>query len=219
MSKQNRRTTEEEKAAGWVSVTRVTDYFTEPELVEWKVKTGLKEANRISRLAAKTGTRVHDLIYKDWEDGSYKLIKADSLEVRNCMSAWEDFKRNHRINISHMEFELRDEASLVRGYADMEAEGIILDIKTSGFIKPRHWIQLATYAKIHKSKTIAILRLDRNLGIYEFIEKEADSLPTIFSPLLEIYRFYTSANGIEENKNDHRNSTPDSPTDKEISSR
>ena len=47
-----------EKEAGWVSVTEVLDTFIPKGLLAWYLKTGAKEAKRLSTVAMKIGNRV-----------------------------------------------------------------------------------------------------------------------------------------------------------------
>ena len=184
-----------EKSEGWVSVTEVISYFPEPGLVDWKIDTGRKEANRISRLAAKTGSRVHELIEADYRNGNYKFKTADNTEVRSCMAAWERFKTDYTPKIECMEYEVKDDDRMVIGHVDMYAiiggKPVITDIKTAGSIKSAHWIQLGAYAGMDSRdlSQVAVLRLDRHLGVYEF-EAEAPR-PEIFNCLVTVYDYLT----------------------------
>ncbi len=187
--------TKEQSTEGWVSVTQVLDYFIEPSLCDWKVDTGRKESNRISKLTAKTGTRVHELIGKDWRDGSYKLAKADNSEVRSCMEAWVRFKEDYKPRIISMEYEMRNENRGIVGHIDMLVDigqnKLILDIKTAGSIRQKHWLQLDGYAWLQPEfdGKIAILRLDRNIGVYEYEERGVEQ-PSLFVQALNLYDFY-----------------------------
>lgn len=192
-------TTIEEKLTGWVSVTEVLDYFQEPRLVEWKVKVGKREAKRLSTVAMKIGTRVHELIYQDWKcSGSGQVFKkSDSIEVRNCMQGWKQFKADYKPEILMMETELKQERLKIVGHRDMLVKVgekfVILDLKTSSFIQQKHWLQVGKYADIdfEGKDLIGILRLDKNLGIYEYKTK-SDFLTysILFNGLLINYRFF-----------------------------
>ena len=192
-------TTDVEKVAGWVSITEIIDYFQEPSLVDWRIDTGRKEANRISRLTAKTGTRVHELILANWQKGDYKLSKSDNSEVRSCMEAWDRFKLDYAPSILKAEFEVRHEDIKIIGHADMLAtcnkKTMLIDVKTAGSIKPKHWVQLAGYWSLLGDlsvDSVAILRLDRNIGVYEF--KVRKPRPELFWALAQVYDFYTERN-------------------------
>ena len=210
-------TDNQQKLDGFVSVTEILSYFEEPELVQWKLKTGLKESNRISRMTAKTGSRVHELIYSNWQKGDYKLLKADNSEVRSCMEAWDRFKLDYAPNILKAEFEVRHEGMKIIGHADMLAtcnkETTLIDIKTAGSIKPKHWVQLAGYWSLLGDlsvDSVAILRLDRNIGVYEFEVRKPQ--PELFWALAQVYDFYTERN-VPMAQGD---SNANSPTTKEV---
>lgn len=217
-------TSPEQKAAGWRSVTEILDYFTEPELVAWKVKVGLTDANKISRLAAKTGTRVHELIQIDWKTGGYKLKTADNSEVRSCMEAWERFKRDYKPEIISMEDELRHDYYKVIGHSDIKCvlNGTRrLDIKTSGEIRQKHWLQLGGYELCDPLFLSGVIRLDRNIGTYEYVASEDAGycmmdLTDIYKKLIGVYDFFNQRSyGAESVTHDNSsNITKDSPTDK-----
>ena len=78
-------TTDLEKETGWLSVTEVLDYFIPKGLLDWYLKTGKKEAKRLSTVALKIGSRVDELIQEDITKGSYKLSSKDSIDVKNCI--------------------------------------------------------------------------------------------------------------------------------------
>ena len=207
-------TSQEQKAEGWDSLTEILDYFAEPKLVSWKVKVGLREANRISRLTAKTGTRVHQLIHKDWKEGAYKLAKADSYEVKSCMQGWEQFKKDHAPVITAMEFEEKNEDMKILCHPDMQLGSELVELKTSGFIKPKHWIQLGTQkcTMLHNGNQVSktsVLRLDRNIGTYEYLSKQLE-VCICHSSLLDIFRFCRSANGTEKEEHEYVYRDPDS---------
>lgn len=191
-------TSPELKAQGWVSVTEGLDYFQEPGLVDWKIKVGKKEAKRISTCAMKIGTRVHELVYQEWKEMRYKLSSKDSVEVKNCMQAWEQFKEDYQPIIQTMETELKDEENKVIGHRDMVItfpgtnDIFTVDLKTSSGIKPKHWLQVAKYHHMdYNCGGIGILRLDKNLGVYEWQTKFEDNEElNVFNSLITVYRFF-----------------------------
>lgn len=214
-------TTELQKADGWRSITEILDYFQEPELVAWRVKVGLKEANKISRLAAKTGSRVHELIYSQWMDGDYKLKSTDNSEVRSCMEAWERFRRDYNPQIISMEDELKHEHYKLIGHQDIRC--IVngerrIDIKTAGDVRLKHWLQLGGYELCEPLYLAGILRLDRNIGTYEYVTSEEAGYTMIdlsdtYKQLVKVYDFFNPRPyGTERVMNDNSNSTKDSPT-------
>ncbi len=195
--------TEEQKLDGWLSVTEILDYFNVPELVAWKVRVGAKEAKRVSTIALKIGTRVDELIQDDINFGKYKIISKDSVEVANCMKAWEDFKRDYSPIIEASQVELKDEVNKVIGHFDLITDRII-DIKCASSIKPAYWLQTAKYSQMHgKGLGTAILRLDKNLACYQFITNEQAKYSVkdcvkVFDGLTEAYRFYNRPKADKE---------------------
>ena len=68
-------------------VTRILDYFSNPELVAWKVKVGQKEAGKVSRIALKCGKAVDEMI----RASRIPKLK-DSDEIKSCLKAWKSWK-------------------------------------------------------------------------------------------------------------------------------
>lgn len=194
-----------EKEAGWVSVTEVIDYFQNPHLVAWKLKVGAKEAKRISTIALKTGSRIDELIQSDVKDGKYKLSSKDSIEVRNCMEAWECFKRDYSFKAEECQEEVRDEEAKVLGHLDLLGLDRLIDVKAASSIKDNYWVQTAKYSDIKFGGLVipAILRLDKNLGTYQFIDilqAGVDQMECVrvFDGLLAAYRYYNPPTAVKE---------------------
>ena len=178
-------------------VTKIIDFFQPPELVEWKVKTGLKEAGRISRRALKTGSRVDELISANPYEPA--IAKKDSPETASCIEAWDSFVTDHQPkNLIWHETLFSGELEIAGTY-DFVWGDYLIDIKTSRKIKPSHFFQLGAYALMKPEiKEVAILRLDKNLGIYELVNSKQlglslENCKTGFLHLLGAYRFYQEA--------------------------
>lgn len=179
-------------------VTCILDYYIPPELVSWKIRVGLKEANRVSKVATKMGSRVHELIEKNgW------ATTKDAEEVKNCMKAWESFKSDYSISDKDLIHgtTLYCEKRMIAGTPDFcltFPTGVVLvDIKTSREVKPIHFYQLGGYASMmaFTPKYMAILRLDKGLGQYEYVTNEKlgvsiEQCITAFNYKLGDYRFY-----------------------------
>lgn len=173
-------------------VTRILDYFATPELVDWKVRVGKAEANRVSKVALKFGSRVHELIEKDEEP-----TKKDSDEVKNCVHAYSCWVRDN--NYPHIENgkTLYCDKRMIAGTPDAMMGETLIDFKTSREVKAINFIQLGGYASMMEiqPKNLAILRLDKQLGIYEWVTNErlgieVDQCINSFTYLLGYYRFY-----------------------------
>lgn len=176
-------------------ITRVLDFFPHPDLTKWKLRVGPKEASRISKLALKVGSRVDDLskpfLLKRSE---IKIAAKDGLEVRNCIKGLQLFRLEHpEVKIVSCDKLVWDEELRIAGTMDIETEDAILDIKCAGKISLNYWLQVAIYNYMSglNKPYLAILRLHKSLGIYEYqtIPYEK-SLVTIFVGLLNAYRYY-----------------------------
>ena len=192
-------TTKEQKADGWVSVTEVLDYFIPKQLLDWYLKTGKTEAKRLSNTALKIGSRVDELICEDVKLNKYKLTAKDHIEVRNCMEAWESFKRDYGFEVKACQVEVKSHSEKLVGHIDLIMDNMVVDVKCSSSIKNNYWLQVAKYAEMYREELLglAILRLDKNLGTYQFIKShQADKHPSIlvdvYNGLLSAYRYYNA---------------------------
>jgi len=172
-------------------VTTVLGYFMAPSLVDWKLRVGKSEANRIMKEAQKVGTTVHKIA----ETG--KVPKVMSVEVENCVRAYQQWEKETQPNILMRETTVHDSTLGVAGTFDLfikhNGASVLVDIKTSKEIKLDHWLQLAAYASmmLDNVDTIAVLRLDKNMAFYEFIEKPVYQKEyNVFMDLLNVYRYY-----------------------------
>jgi hypothetical protein len=196
-------TNKEEKEAGWLSVTEVLDAFIPKGLLNWYLKTGAKEAKRLSTAAMKIGTRVDELIQQDINEGSYKLSAKDLIEVKNCMEAWRQFKSDYSPKIVDCQKEVKDEENKITGHIDLLTDRVI-DVKCSSSIKDSYWLQTCKYSEMNGfSLGPAILRLDKNLATYEYKTIEQTNFTygecvRVFDGLLKAYRFYNKPKGQED---------------------
>lgn len=197
-------TNKEQKEAGWLSVTEVLDAFIPKGLLDWYLKTGKKEAKRLSTIAMKIGTRVDELIQEDVMTGSYKLTAKDGIEVRNCMDAWKQFKQDYEPKIKALQVEVKSEEQKLVGHIDFVDEHRIVDIKCATSIKPNYWLQVAKYSDMYgECKGLAILRLDKNLGTYQLQTHEQAGIDPneclkVYDGLLSAYRYYNQPKGQED---------------------
>lgn len=181
-------------------VTRVLDYFLDPGLMETERGLGLDELKKRGRAACKIGDRVDELCREDWENNKYRLKKTDGFDVTSCMRAWECWKRDYPEDfkaIREAQTKVWIEEWGVAGKRDFVQTDGILDIKTSKEIYPRYWIQVTVYNKEERLPHRRILRLDKNLGEYEYKEAMAvhpwltqEYGEQVFIGLLNAYRYY-----------------------------
>lgn len=193
----------------WIRVTMILDFFKPPALVDWLIRVGKREARRTSTIATKQGTRVHELIEKDCKGQEVKFLKKDVIEIRNCFEAWQRFKKEHDVEIFQMEQEVKDDELRVVGHYDAlcRIDGVttLLDFKTSKRISDNYWLQLAKYWDMcpNRPVQVAVLRLDKNLGEYEFKTNEQVGFDIgegieIFNGLVMAYRYYNAPSGDEK---------------------
>lgn len=194
-------TTSEQKLDGWLSVTEVLDHFIPKGLLDWFLKTGKKEAKRLSTVAMKIGSRVDELIQEDIANGSYKLSPKDPIEVKNCMEAWGQFKHDYDPVISKVQLQVSSQEQKLVGHIDLIIGATVVDVKCASSIKDNYWLQVAKYADMLPVDVdgVAILRLDKNLGTYQYTKRtEMAELVDVFNGLLTAYRYYNAPKGQEE---------------------
>lgn len=191
-------------------ITRILGFFQPPFLVDWIMRVGKAQAKRIANHAAKIGTRVGELIEKEWKEGVYKFKAADDYAVKNCMKAWADFKRDHQPEILDMEVTEYDEELGVAGTRDIRCRinGVhgVLDLKSSKSIHLTYWIQTVFYRRSWNKLAEArgeqpmeecwILRLDKETGMYEFqsLTKAGflyEEVVNALCGLVNVFRFFT----------------------------
>lgn len=209
-------TTPEQKAEGWLSVTEVLDAFIPKGLLDWYLKTGRKEAKRLSTVAMKIGSRVDALIQEEVNTGTFKYNSKDSIEIHNCMEAWKQFKADYSPKILSTQLEVKSDSEKLVGHIDLIFNNRVVDVKCASSIKPNHWLQVAKYSDMmttlqmneldnlqEKQRGIAILRLDKNLGTYQFMTHEQAEVNwtecvNVFDGLLGAYRYYNPPKAVEE---------------------
>jgi len=193
-------TTKQEKESGWLSVTEVLDAFIPKGLLAWYLKTGAKEAKRLGTVAMKIGSRVDELIQADINGTKPKFYpKANEIEVANCMDAWHKFKQDYDPIIEACQIEVKSEEQKLVGHIDLIMDGRVVDIKCASSIKQNYWLQVAKYLDMKNMTELvdstAILRLDKNLGTYQFMVDTQAKIDNkkcveVFDGLLTAYRFY-----------------------------
>jgi len=177
-------------------ITSITDYFTPPELVAWKVRTPPDDAKRISKLALKHGSKVDSLIRDNKEPG-----KSDDIEIFKCLEAYHKWREEFgKMTLIFPDTAYCDDR-MIAGTPDVywvEQETLI-DIKSSKSLHEGYFFQVgggyASFKHPFKIRNIAILRLDKELGEYAYTtnDKLGISLPNLicgFNGLLVYYRMY-----------------------------
>jgi len=178
---------------GYERVSAILDVYQDPELIDWKIRVGKKESKRISKVATDIGTNVDEYIKAEIQ--GLKLPKLKTQEAENCVRAWRKWVEDYRINFNALQCgeRLFNEETKVCGEPDilLVPSKEVLDIKCSSSIRQSYWLQTNWYAQQLGYEGRSILRLDKNLGIYEYEARPvSDEESMIFKCLTVIYRYF-----------------------------
>ena len=178
---------------GYTRVSAILDTYQPPQLIDWKIKTGKREAKRISTIATKIGSNVDAWIRADISGMKYP--KLNSVEAENCVRAYQKWKEDYQIDANELKAgeRLFNNQSKICGEPDIlnDPENMVIDIKCSGSIRETYWLQTEWYARELKYSKKAILRLDKNLGIYEYeVRNISDVDMEVFNALAVIHRYF-----------------------------
>lgn len=182
------------------SVTTITGYAKKDAIQEWRKRVGEEEANRVSRIAAGRGTRMHKLC-EDYLDNTPNFM---SKSMPDALSFFKQIKPfvDKIDNIHYMEDALYSEKHRIAGRVDCIAEydGVltVIDFKTSGKEKEKHHIdnyfqQVTAYSVMYEELTgtpieqIAILIAVENGNPQVFIEKASDWKQQLFDTIKNYY--------------------------------
>lgn len=184
---------------GFDRVSAILDTYQAPDLIDWKIRTGKKEARRISTIATKIGTNVDEYIKA--EILGEKLPKLKSAEAENCVRAWKKWLEDYGIKIESLKCGTRffNEEKKITGEPDILMPDEVLDIKCSSSIRPNYWLQTQVYAEQFGLEYRSILKLSKTLGVYEYERRkvcQADS--DVFNALTVVYRYFKQFSKGEE---------------------
>lgn len=196
-------------------VTQVLDYLMEPELLGWMLRSGPAKVKRVGDEAKIIGSAVDSIIYADIMgkgriEAAIQPEVASHKSVVSALEAWAKFKVRYPEVVASVKFaqvELSDAEENVVGHPDIIVESDnewgIIDVKTSKAIQPRYWTQTAKYAdmyakgrlvgpRIDKPRFIAILRLDKETGLFEYKRIDDEAIIRyeieIFAAHLKLFR-------------------------------
>lgn len=185
----------------YTRVSTILDYFIPPELADWRAREGNRKANLEEKEALIVGDLIDQLITFEEEFSSVKpeIPEAYKREVMSCYEGYLKFKKERGFKVVNMQKTEYSEEYLVAGTWDMELEGgILCDVKSNrSRIWKKNFLQVAAYNWMREKRLpeIAILRLDKDIGDYEFKRiggLEAVKLEELFRYLVELYGFYKS---------------------------
>lgn len=173
-------------------ITRILGYFKNPELVKWQMRVGAKEAKRISTIAMKRGTAVDEYIRIHVTDKK-EPKKFKTIEEENCFKAYLQWRKDYNISVITSATTQYDHDACIAGTPDIWLLDETLDIKCASAIRQNYWLQTEWYARKKGHHFKSILRLDANLGCYEYVKKPVSDYDfQIFEALVSVYRFYNA---------------------------
>jgi hypothetical protein len=173
------------KRADYDHVTGVINWPKEQWYVDWIVRKGLAECNKVGRHARKVGTRVDDLIMKSFESKKgITLTKKDGDDVRSAVRGWELWKERYEPRVLDWQVTEYDDALGVVGTRDFLCEiggaTYLVDIKCAQQIGYKYAVQISKYiqmlSRTPNTKDLygGILRLDKMISSYEWISETSD---------------------------------------------
>ena len=179
------------------SVTKVLDAYTEPFLIEWKLKMGKVKSEAISKEALVIGTEVDALIRLDVTGQKWECDKSVQA-VKNCMLAWENFKQanpSYMQGVEGIQTELTS-GDLV-GHPDIYHLTGIDDIKTGNSLtlRSKYCVQASKYALMAGKTRAGIILLSKTneTGRYLYVWWDGELLTyfgqTVFDAFKTIYEY------------------------------
>lgn len=174
------------------SVTTVIGAKEKKSILEWRMRVGEEEANRIAKIASSRGNKVHLMAekYLNNEQIDYKQYMPDAIESFKQIQKYLDNVNN----IHYQEQALWSETIGMAGRVDLiaEWEGVlsIIDFKTSKKVKerediPNYFAQCTAYSLMYNElvgapiKQIVVLMSVDEGGPCIFIERTRDHINTL----------------------------------------
>lgn len=189
-----------------VRVTEILDAYTEPFLVEWKLRVGKTKAEAISREALEIGRLVDLNVQADIKGEGY-IVAESNPQVKNAMLGWEAFKQKYPSYIEGIEgiqVELT-QGDLV-GHPDIVHNLEINDIKTGKTlaVRPKYVVQASKYALMKGKDRAAILLLSKSVpGIFMYVWWGQEAIDyfggKVFDAFKIIYEYGDVANEMVRN--------------------
>ena len=176
-----------------IRVTSVLNFFHEDWYIDWVLKVGKREANRIKKAAMKVGSEVDEII-KANIGGTYLPEKFKSDEVKNCIEAYKKWYKTYTPTTMKIgeRLNLTFDGVDITGEPDIFVDDVLVDIKCASKVSPSYWVQVNMYAFMHGGfEKVGILRLDKTTGSYEYIVQNVrQDLVSVWFGLLKAYVYY-----------------------------
>ena len=179
-------------------VTRILDILRDPGLEALEAKIGTRAMKQRGTKAANRGSKLDAAIKAEIQ--GCKKPKLTTFEEKQGWKAWQDYRRL----FPQTHFEVGNaRCSELWNYAGepdlINATGIT-DLKATGQIREKHWIQVMAYLPLFWSEdmwtglTASIIRLDVQLGVCEVQSRVFDrSMWETFMKLKDVYVAWFSA--------------------------
>lgn len=159
------------------SATTILAVQDKPNLNAWKLKVGLKAANKKQQDSSARGTAIHQLV-SDWITG--KPVEAEQPEHEEMLHGYINWaEKNHPTSVESEIF-LRSKKHGFAGTADiicrLNGELWVLDLKTSRALNPSYGLQLRAYEQAlfetrgEHARTAVIQLTQDNKNKYRFKE-------------------------------------------------
>ena len=183
------------------SVTTVLGHFKKAQIIEWRNRVGVKEANAISGRASVRGTKFHSLLerYLSNEMNIFEGVMPDMKQAFNDIRSTID----NIDNIHYIESPLYSEILGLAGRTDVIAEfgGVpsIIDFKTSLKPKREEWIdnyfeQGTAYSLMYEEMTgiqihqvVVIISVDNEDKPQVFVKNRIDYIDSLMAKI-EAYK-------------------------------
>lgn len=179
-----------------IRVTAPLDYFTPPELMDWKWDMGRKEANKVFKDAEKVGTKV-DLLVKEGKEPTPK----DSWEVKACFEAFTKWKLIYQPKTITPQYRLYGELLGIKitGEPDLMIDDGLRDLKCTNAVRKKNRLQLMVYEYLRRqnnlppAKDLGTLRLDRRTCSFQVENPypyDESLVVVVYGGLLKAYLYY-----------------------------
>lgn len=193
-------------------ITKALEACPSPDLIEWKIELikkfsrelsredaslsieelldkAIRKMNKIGDDAAEIGQNV-DAYLKAKINGE-ELPKLKKFEDRSCVEAFEKWECDHPEVKLSVPPTVYDDELMIAGTPDFEDEDTVYDLKGANEIRRKNWLQTEFYARKRGKKFKAIIRVDRDLGIYEFKKFPiSDDDWEMVKSVVNMYRYY-----------------------------
>ena len=185
-----------------VRVTEVLSYFSEPWKLDWYAKYGKAHCNRVGKASMKIGSEVDEII-KANVGGAYLPSKLKNKEVASCIEAYQKWHKVYQPKsiVPGTRLFATIDGVEVTGEPDLFVDDVLVDIKCSTKISPSYWVQVNMYNYLEgcsfggtnsvTHSKVAILRLDKVSGSYEYVVKAYDpSLVEVWCGMMRAYCYF-----------------------------